>query len=231
MDPLHSSDAISEGKLDLVPMIDCVMLLLLFFILTTRFASEELRLSSLLSTTHGPSQALDVVTPLQDLHIVIYPAGLERGLQQAEYEQEVRELSLRTHGLRQAWLRIGKQPPMAIEVGGLREKGGAAGRELAQIEAYITAALERSERPGSDRLHQQPVIIDCYSGLPWNCALTVYDSVRSYEIQHGATQPADGAMRDPLDTARPVEFAPARVRDSSMHERGDELFELVNHCG
>ena len=45
-----SSEDVGEGKLDLVPMIDCIMLLLLFFILTTKFSTEEKTITSLLPT-------------------------------------------------------------------------------------------------------------------------------------------------------------------------------------
>ena len=44
------SEKLEEGKLDLVPMIDCIMLLLLFFILTTKFSAEEKAIASLLPT-------------------------------------------------------------------------------------------------------------------------------------------------------------------------------------
>ena len=47
------SEKLAQGKLDLVPMIDCIMLLLLFFILTTKFTADEKAIASLLPTDKG----------------------------------------------------------------------------------------------------------------------------------------------------------------------------------
>jgi biopolymer transport protein ExbD len=72
---MHDSDEkIAQGKLDLVPMIDCVMLLLLFFIMTTRFTPEEKQISALLPP-HGQAQEIEreTITPPQTIHVLVLP--------------------------------------------------------------------------------------------------------------------------------------------------------------
>ncbi len=82
-----SSDKVGDGKLDLVPMIDCIMLLLLFFILTTKFTPQDLALASLLPTDTGaratPQQR--PAPPPQQIMLGIVPAGMAPGLQPSQY--------------------------------------------------------------------------------------------------------------------------------------------------
>ncbi len=185
MDPMHRSDAVSEGKLDLVPMIDCVMLLLLFFLLTTKFCSEEKMLSSLLSTTEGQQHQIGQVSPHQEVHVCIYPAGLVRGQQPSEYAQRLEEMRLHQHGLRQICIRIGRAEPLTIDLGELDARHGSS-RSLEQVHSYIAGELARFESTSTERAKQVPVIIDCFSGLPWSCAISAYDAVRGFERSHGA---------------------------------------------
>jgi biopolymer transport protein ExbD len=68
------SDGVDAGRLDLVPMIDCIMLLLIFFVMTTKFSTEEKAISSLLPTDKGqsgPGKAKDI----KMVNICINPAS------------------------------------------------------------------------------------------------------------------------------------------------------------
>ena len=227
MDPMHAADATNEGKLDLVPMIDCVMLLLLFFILTTKFSSEEKMLNSLLSTEQGQLGSLHIVVPPAEIHICLYPAGLERGLQPSDYLQRLGEIRRSAHGFDQVCIRIGRSAPTVIDLAQLHTKD-QGGQTLERIHAYISTELTKFET-NENRTHQAPVIIDCFSGLPWNCAITTYDAVRAYEQKHGAIATQDGMVRDDLEDARRVSFSPPLIRNSSLRELGEELDGIVNH--
>src|SRR5688572_28165854 len=87
------AEAASDGKIDLVPMIDCVMLLLLFFILTTKFTADEKQLSALLPTNQGQSNGPPVkIVPPQDINLVVTPTGISRGLKEADYQHAWAEI-------------------------------------------------------------------------------------------------------------------------------------------
>src|SRR5271154_3438267 len=82
-----SSDKVGDGKLDLVPMIDCIMLLLLFFILTTKFTPKDLALASLLPTEKGElaQRQTPPTPPPQQIMLCLAPAGMAPGHQPTEY--------------------------------------------------------------------------------------------------------------------------------------------------
>ncbi len=153
----HSPTAAeADGKLDLVPMIDCIMLLLMFFILTSTFRSEEQRISSLLSAQgQGPG------TPV-------------------EQPQIVRIAILPGEG-RSARIRIGGGEEITLDGAALSQPGGP-GLEAAidALHAAIATRLTAYERSGA-RTEQPPVEIHCATRLPWRHAITVYDAVRAYE--------------------------------------------------
>jgi hypothetical protein len=216
-------EKIETGKLDLVPMIDCIMLLLLFFILTTRFTSEEQAIASMLPTDKGTGQpTTKTPVPKQEAKICIYPAGFERGLQPSQYLEKLKDL----HGEPTvAWMRIGDGEPLEVDLRAIHEKGSVeAQRALARVHAYIAERLSPFESGDADRTKQPPVTIHCFSGMPWAYALVAYDGCRAYEAAHVA---GTMAARD-IAVAREVDFAPPRIRDYSPHELGDELFEIVH---
>ena len=144
------------GKLDLVPMIDCVMLLLFFFILTSSFRSEEQRISALLSTQGG---------------------GIRMGVEQPKV---VRVVVVPGEG-RSARVRVGGGEEFALDGVALTQRGGP-GLEAAitAFHAAIADHLVVYEQPGT-RCDQPAVEIHCATRLPWRDALTVYDAVRGYE--------------------------------------------------
>jgi hypothetical protein len=227
----NPDDRIAEGKLDLVPMIDCIMLLLLFFILTTKFSSEEKSISSLLPTDKGQmaSTPKDIVKPPEQVNICIFPAGLDRGLQPSEYAQKLREIEGPRLEIPSAWIRIGKADPVQIESKLLK---GSSGPDVVNtvelIHKYISDELAKNEGANpSDRKGQSPVIINCFSGMSWKYALVAYDAVRAYEGRVSGYKVTGDPTKD-FDQAREVDFAPPRIRDYDSNELGNELFEIVN---
>ncbi len=225
-----TDDRLAEGKLDLVPMIDCIMLLLLFFLLTTKFTSEEKSIDALLPTGTGAlTQAQPLVKPPEQVNICIYPAGLDRGLQPTDYAAKVRAIAGAGRALPAAWLRMGKEDPLPIDGASLAT--GTVPEQLAAVERvhqYIKAALSQVESGDArDREHQCPVVINCYSGLPWKYGLIAYDAVRSYEAHAGGRGLSDVSTRN-VEHAREVDFAPPRIRDYDPDEKGQELWEIVN---
>jgi hypothetical protein len=215
-------DRLASGKLDLVPMIDCIMLLLLFFILTIKFVPEEQAIGALLPTKQGQTQG-PPIEPKHAVDICIYPAGLERGMLPSDYEGAWRAAG---NDPERAWLRIGTAEPIAIDATVLRASGGpAVEAALARVHTYIAEALARAEiGAGTDRTGESPVTIRCFSGLSWAHALVAYDACRAYEARFAAL----GKRERPLDGAREVDFAPPQIRDSSRHELGEELYGIVN---
>jgi hypothetical protein len=226
-----ADDRIAEGKLDLVPMIDCIMLLLLFFILTTKFTSEEKTITSLLPTDKGQAAATpQKVEPPQQVNICIYPAGLDKGFQPSEYESKLKEMQPNSIAvIPKAWIRIGTNQAIEIDGSPLRTKNSSALKEqVEQVHQYISDALRAFEiGSATDRKGQSPVIVHCFSGLSWKYALIAYDAVRAYEAQISGRK-ATGDPTVDFDQAREVDFAPPRIRDYSSHELGNELFEIIH---
>jgi hypothetical protein len=88
--------------------------------------------------------------------------------------------------------------------------------------------LHKYEKSGvAGRQEQDPIEIHCFSGLPWKFALVAFDAVRHYEHQASGEQGSEVGWMDAATTRR-ISFAPPRIRDSSRHELGDELFELTH---
>ncbi len=111
------AEAAGNGKIDLVPMIDCVMLLLLFFILTTKFTADEKQIAALLPS-HGQAIPLNkepVIPPPQNINLVVTPTGISRGLKESDYQNTWNEIDrLRGRTPPAAALRIGGSDPLLI---------------------------------------------------------------------------------------------------------------------
>jgi len=226
-----ADDKLAEGKLDLVPMIDCIMLLLLFFILTTKFVSEEKSISSILPTDKGQAAASpSKVTPPEQVNICIFPAGMEKALQPSDYIQQLRAIQTSLSPvINKVWVRIGIAPVLAVDGSTLKIKDGSAVvSSLDQMHKYIFDELTKFENATpSDRKGQSPVVINCFSGLSWKFALVAYDAVRAYEAKVSGRVRTGDPAKD-FDGAREVDFAPPRVRDYTSNELGNELYEIVN---
>lgn len=223
-------EAASEGRIDLVPMIDCVMLLLLFFILTTRFTADEKQISALLPTNRGNAlraSTPEIVTPPTDINLVVVPNGISRGLTEADYQRAWEDIGrLRGRTPPSAVLRIGGSDPLVIDGSLFASTDRAAVQtQVEAIHTYVARELAVREEAGG-RTDQHPVNIHCFSGLSWGYALAVYDAVRAYEARQ---QPGTAGTRSvPATGQRLMTFAPPRVRNHTPRELGRELWELTH---
>lgn len=190
----HAGD--EAGKLDLVPMIDCVMLLLLFFILTSSFRTEDQRISAILSTTGGPGKGT-LVDPPKTIRIVVLP-GEGRTVR----------------------VRVGGGDEVLLDGEALAQPAGAAlEAAIAAFHARLAERLAPYEQPGA-RTAQPPVEIHCATRLPWRHAIAVYDAVRGYEA---ARLPSPAlAMAD----QREVSFGAPTVRRTATDTEPAELERL-----
>ena len=224
----NSADGLDDGRLDLVPMIDCIMLLLLFFMMTTKFTAEEKAISSLLPTDKGQGAAASPQKdPPQMVNICIYPDGLVKGYEASEYTAQLAKMRAVGQVIGNASLRIGGRDAMPISGANLNSKGGEKMPALVeQVHTYVAQELAKFEKPGEPRNKQNDIVIHCFSGMSWKFALVVYDAVRAYEAEQGhfkyTGDPAE------LVNARAVTFAPPRVRDYTPNELGDEMYEIIN---
>ncbi len=222
-------DHLEEGRLDLVPMIDCIMLLLLFFILTTKFNKDDMQLASLLSS-QGPSPQRVTIEPPRSVVITAWPAGVEAATSEADaariYRATVGEVGLPQRIL----LRVGGGEPLLVDAMVLAPRLGtpaalaASVAELERIHQHLATALKPYESTGQTRDKQPPVVLRLFSRLPWKMAAAVYDAVRGFEKANG------GVVREPKDFehARTVDFAPPLIRNHTANELGRELFEIVH---
>lgn len=218
----------NETVIDMTPMIDCIFLLLIFFMLTSKFQPEEKQITNLLPTNKGQTGVSTSKVIPQQINIALYPAGLPKGLQPSEYWNTVQQMQAADPILSKCALRVGGGQELVIDRTKLLQKDSPELRELiAQIHQYISqeiAARDQAEAaPSRDKL--TPIVIHCYSSLSWQYAVLAYDAVRAYEAAQGAIakRPSD------LETAREVTFAPPRVRNyDTKYPLGNELFEIVN---
>jgi hypothetical protein len=226
-----ADDKLAQGKLDLVPMIDCIMLLLLFFILTTKFSSEEKVIASLLPTDKGqaPTTPSKPVSPPKQVNICVYPEGLTKGFQPSEYQRKLDEMK-KSGGviIANAQLRIGGSDPLQITGKVLNKKSDPGMKQqMEAIHNYISVQLAARETQGAAlRRDQDPVVISCFSGLSWKFAIIAYDAVRAYEATKMGSK-LDAKDLSSWEKAREVTFAPPRIRNYSMKELGEELYEVV----
>jgi biopolymer transport protein ExbD len=226
----HAGADQEEGKLDLVPLIDTVMLLLMFFIMTSKFTTEEKAISSLLPTDKG-QMASTPTKPVEEpkqVNILIFPAGMEPGLQPSGYRDQLQRMRATSgENIDQATIRIGGD--RQIIDGNVLSRHQNTDRlkdEINKIHSQIGAALEKYENGEGERNKQVPVIIHCFSGMSWRFALVAYDAVRYYEANK-TTVKYTGKPEE-MNLFREVTFAPPRIRNYSANELGNELFEIVH---
>jgi Biopolymer transport protein ExbD/TolR len=221
----------TDDHLDLVPMIDCIMLLLLFFMMTTKFTGPEKAIAYLLPTDQGqPAVASKPSDPPPVVTISIYPAGMTRGFQPSEYLSQLNRLHVPGQVLGDAAIRVGNREPIIVSGRTLTTKGGSDGLALQavldQLHRDIGAELAAFEKAGLARNRQDTVLISCFSGLSWKFPLVVFDAVRAYEGQ--TAHIAYTGNPDELLAARPVTFTPPRIRDYTANELGNELYEIIH---
>ncbi len=226
----HGDSDPSEGKLDLVPLIDTVMLLLVFFIMTSKFTTEEKAISSLLPTDKGQlsAQQTKTVEEPKQVNLVIYPGGMEKGYQPSEYRDQLLKMRMPGQNIDYADFRIGANRLPKVDGKTLSRSRDAAhvGAALDEVHGFVFKALDAYETGTGERKDQHPVIIHCFSGMSWRFALIAYDAVRAYEATK-ATFKFSGNP-DELARMREVTFAPPRIRNYSANELGNELYEIIN---
>jgi biopolymer transport protein ExbD len=222
------AEQVGEGRLDLVPMIDCIMLLLLFFMMTTKFMPEEQVLAQILPTDQGSLATGNPTPPPPAVVVRITPAGLERGGQPSDYQRQLAALTARDgEVIQRAVIRVGNRPEtVELDVQELVQKPGRPlTAAVERVHALVGAALADYERTVAGRTDQDPVSIQCYSGLSWQFAAVAYDAVRAYEADRpGAAQ----RTRADLTAARTVAWAPPRVRNYTTNDLGNEVFEILH---
>ncbi|MDA3962202.1 MAG: biopolymer transporter ExbD [Planctomycetota bacterium] len=222
MAPPIDIDNDDEVKADMTPMIDVIFLLLIFFILTTKFIPDEKVIGSLLPTNKGQSSASTPIEEPQNVNILLYPFGYTRGQQPSYYDAKWHEEG----GGQNATMTINGENihinGQDLGMGG--GEGSALNAQLDNIHGFINRHLTNGEK-GGPRKDQDPVIIQCFSGMPWKFALAAYDAVRAYEA--GVAGKIDLTPED-LQNAREVVFSPPRVRDYRQWEMGYELFEIIH---
>ena len=220
MDPSDQEDV----KGDMTPMIDIVFLLLIFFLLTTKFIVPEKKISQLLPTNKGQaSSSPPVVEPPKDLNILVYPEGYARGMGVEQMDtmwKDKQDASV-------AMLQVSNNSPIRIPGSSISGSSRAADLEptLGQIYDYVNSLMAAAEIPDSPRKDQRPVVIHCFSALSWKYAIVAYDAVRQYERDQ-----AQGAIltTEDLREAREVSFAPPRIRNYHTWELGNELYEILH---
>ena len=212
-----------QSKGDMTPMIDIVFLLLIFFLLTTKFEVPEKAISQLLPTNKGTGKSQTTILVPDDLNIRIYPEGFSRGM-------GVEQMDTMWHASENsavAMLQVGKNPPLRLESDGISSssKFEDLDPELSKIYNHIYSYLEAAEIAGNTRDEQRPVVIHCFSALSWKYAMVAYDAVRQYEQN---TYQKDIKFSNDLRAEREVSFAPPRIRNYTTWELGNDLHEILH---
>lgn len=216
--------------LDMTPMIDCIFLLLIFFILTSSFIPDDLAIASLMPTDKGGTMRNEGPPILREqVNIKIYPAGMTRGHQPSDYRQQLAELRNQQHGrpIDTVWIQVGGDPPLEIQGAPFRLAGGSdLTTEMERFHAHLHGALDARASSANGPSASQPIVIHCFSGLSWKFALLAYDAVRDYErVTRG--DPVLSTRAELLH-AREVTFAPPRLRNYDPNEVGNELAEILH---
>jgi len=219
MAPPVLDDEDDEVKGDMTPMIDIIFLLLIFFLLTTKFIPDEKVLGSLLPADKGQAAASAPIEEPNNCNILIYPWGYPKNQQPSFYDNKWHTEG----GSGDAALAVGGNSPTMIDGSELAAKG-EDNPELEKVHGYIHGFMDEFEK-GGPRKDQDPVIIHCFSGMPWKFALAAYDAVRRWEAEQvGKVELSPEDMQN----AREVTFAPPRLRDYREWEMGYELFEIIH---
>jgi hypothetical protein len=207
--------------IDLTPMIDCVFLLLVFFILTMRFSPDDLQIAALLSQ-RGGGQGMGMPAPTPTTVLAILPDGLPINASRDACARRLAALNAGSAPL--VSLRLGGSEPLVIDP---RRLSGALADQRAAVDAihaWIGLRLAEREDAGAPRAAAPPIEIRCFSGLPWKVAMAAYDGIRAFELAAGAPTPAQ--PRDLAD-ARSVTFTTPPPRAWAADAGARELEELA----
>lgn len=213
-----------EDRVNMVPMIDTMLFLILFFMLVTKFTPDEKAIASVLPTDKGTGTGHVSALPPPQINIAIFPAGMERGFQPSDYDHQVATLEQAGQLNQTVLVRVGGSDPIVVHGAplSLATSGSVAmTTEISALHDYINRELALRDAASVERKDLPPVVISCYSGLDWKFALLAYDAVRAHELQ------AAGHVDARLLDAREVDLAPPRLRNYTAHELGQELYEII----
>ena len=216
-----ASEHIDEGRLDLVPMIDCILLLLIFLMLTIRLGTDEQVINALLPE-QGSSATPHRIDEPRRIGIAAWPDGLHPDMQPAEYGRAVAPLLVDGPPQRMR-VRVAGRDPILVDLAAVqRSEPGAT----AELHAQVRSALMSCEEATENRHDQLPVEIHCFSGMDWNAALQLIDAVRAYEL---ALVPAREG-RPEVTEMRQINLAPPRMRGMKrpQDEIGEEIWEILH---
>jgi biopolymer transport protein ExbD len=220
----------AEDKVNMIPMIDTMLFLILFFMLVTKFTPDEKSITRLLPTDKGQSSGpSSKPVPTEQINIAIYPSGLQKGFQPSQYRDQMNAMIDNGSFNSAVYIRVGGADPIEIKGNPLSEHGMGSQLmkdQVNQLHAYIDKELSTREGGAAARKDQPPVIVSCFSGLSWKYALLAYDAVRAHEVK-AAKGRINATNADLLD-AREVTFAPPRIRNYNSNELGNELYEIVH---
>ncbi|MDA3963185.1 MAG: hypothetical protein PF961_20570, partial [Planctomycetota bacterium] len=160
------------------------------------------------------------ITPPTTINIAVYPADAPRG---ADAKSLTDYAAMR--GLQ-------RTEPVRLRIGGdefLLDPNADEEQQLERLHSFVGGVLNRLEVPAAPgmRLDQDPIVIHCYSGMPWRYACWVYDAVRSFEMDQTPGERLAVDANTGSAHERQVSFAPPRVRAYSEFERGRELQEIM----
>lgn len=217
--------------MDMTPMIDCIFLLLIFFILTSKFTPDEKAIASLMPTDKGQASAASPSpVPKQQINVKIYPAPMVKGHQPSEYRTQLKTIRDQLGGrpINNVYIQIGGDNPIEVDGRYLVLQGGdEVKRQVDGVHAYILEAMKARATGAATQKDEQPVLIHCYSGLSWKFAILAYDAVRNAELKMtGAAKSLENKAQ--LQNAREVMFTPPRIRNYSGNEDGNELYEIIS---
>lgn len=225
-----SGQADQEDRVNMIPLIDTMFFLILFFMLVTKFTPDEKSITSLLPTDKGQSSGPSKSpVPQEQINIAIYPASMQKGFQPSQYRDQMNAMIDAGSFNSTVYVRIGGADPIEIKGAPLSEDGMGSQLmkdQVNQLHAYVQQQLSTREGGATARKDLPPVIISSFSGLSWKYALLAYDAVRAHEAKASKSK-LNKTNADLLD-AREVTFAPPRIRNYSSNELGNELYEIIH---
>ena len=201
-----------DEKLNMMPLIDIVFLLLIYFMLTMTFVDDEKWIRHLLETRDGPGKPTQTLEK-NEINICVYPAGAPSYESTVALDHWFKE----ERNMQQIIYRVGSSQIIVDSKANMEE-------ELERVHDFITHELDRFEINLATRGKQDPIKVHCFSALPWQYAAAAYDAVRGYESGKGFNYKEAGDLL----AAREFGFAPSEIRDAYAHQYGRELFRLAH---
>lgn len=164
----HLKDVQEEVKTDLTPMIDCVFLLIIFF-LCIEFKALEAKLQAYLPKDKGSQK--DVVAPQEQLSIrveVDQPGtSIPRKPDAPEYDKKGRR---RTYALVGHTVRWDVGPTRYTDIERMK-------RELERIKADPNSIVPDSSKPGQKKLI--PIVIEPQQGTTYGDVAATVDVIKA----------------------------------------------------